>query len=91
MQVNPFHARPRGPAAPGFWHDNTQCYVGQRIAVDQQRAGVGANTRHCPWCASLNEPLRHLCAPPRAGVALVQARARCKARVPGTTWQLPLT
>ncbi|MFD1874238.1 hypothetical protein [Hymenobacter bucti] len=89
MQTNPFHARPRA-AAPGFWHDNTQCHVGQHIATDQQQAGMGTNTRHCPWCASLNEPLRNLCAP-QVGVTVVQARARCRPSAAHSAWHLPLT
>lgn len=82
--------RPRAAAVPGFWHDNTQCHIGQYIAADQQQAGIGADTRHCPWCASLNEPLRKLCAP-QAGVTVVQAHARCQPSAARSTRRLPLT
>jgi hypothetical protein len=90
MQTNPFHARWRVIAAPGFWHDNTQCYVGQLISAGQQQAGIGTNTRHCPWCALLNEPLRNHCAP-QAGVTIVLTRPRCRSGVVPAAHYLPFT
>ena len=89
MQTTPFHARPHRSAAPDFWHDSTQCDIGQRILPAQRQVGVGAATRHCPWCSWLNKPLRNPCTP-HVGMVVVRAQSRCKAAIPSPT-DPPLT
>ena len=67
MRVPAFYSPLRGVALSDVWHDNSECPIGQSIALVDRIAGKDDIRHRCAYCALLDQRpvIRHL----------VQARA----------------
>ena len=55
MKIDSFHALVRGVALADYWHDNSECFIVQSIALADRLPGR-ADWERCPYCQLLDFP-----------------------------------
>ena len=58
MLIAPFHAQVRGVAIADYWHNRSECFIVQSIALADRLAGHDDRGR-CPYCAMFDHPIAY--------------------------------